>query len=161
MAWKTALARLVDHRFTLDGIQLVDDVVALLAADQDAAHRTVLADEGLAAAGQFRRRTVGQVRSVAFAGVDHEHADVAGTVEHVLDGLDGGKQQRGVVAQRFTKAAGQHEIALHVDDEQRRAVDIEVQGEGFCIDRGHPTSLLTGTEVGLLNSIGFIKSSVP
>jgi hypothetical protein len=48
---------------------------------------------------------------------------------------------------------------LHVDDDQRGAVHVEVQGERFCVDRGHQTSLLTSTGAGPLNSIATISSA--
>ena len=41
-----ALAGLVDDRLARRRLELVDDVVAVFAADQDAAHRALIADAG-------------------------------------------------------------------------------------------------------------------
>ena len=71
------------------------------------------------AAVELGGRAVRQVRLVALAGVDHHDA-----------GLAGGGDQRGqrrhhleqlvdVVAEALAETAGQQEVALHVDDDQR------------------------------------------
>src|ERR1700730_14053575 len=65
-----ALAGLVDDRLAGRGIELGNDVVAGLAAHQDAAHRTAVADRGLAAAARLLgRRQVGEVRAMTLAGM--------------------------------------------------------------------------------------------
>ena len=45
--------------------------------------------------------------------------------EHLPAGLDRRLQAGHVIAKRFAKAAGLEEIALHVDDHQRGAVEID------------------------------------
>src|SRR5690606_13598217 len=52
-------------------------------------------------------------------------------LQHRLAGRHDGLQQRHVVAQRFTKATGLDEIALHVDDHQRGVRQLEIKGEGL------------------------------
>jgi hypothetical protein len=83
------------------------DVVAALAADQDASHRTRIADAlGAASAHDLRRRAIGEVGTVTFARVDHQHARAPRRVEHALARSDDGLQRRDVVAERFAEAAG-------------------------------------------------------
>ena len=80
-----ALAGLVDHRLAVDRIKLGDDVVAGLAAHQDAAHRTGVADAlARRAALDLGRRRVGQIGPVALAGMDDQQAGRARRVEHRL-----------------------------------------------------------------------------
>ena len=55
-----ALAGLVDDRLAGRGLELVDDVVAVLAAHEDAAHRPGIADAGLEAAAQLLRLAAGR-----------------------------------------------------------------------------------------------------
>jgi uncharacterized protein involved in copper resistance len=101
-----ALARLVDHRLTDDGRQLVDDVVAVLAAEQDAAARTLVAyPPRRCAAHQLAHRAVGQVREVAFPGVDHGDTRPAGGGEHRSQRLDRPAQQGDVVAEALPEPA--------------------------------------------------------
>src|SRR5690349_6606588 len=50
-----ALARLVDDRLSVDGVDLLDDVVAELAADEDPPHRPDVADRRLAPAANLLR----------------------------------------------------------------------------------------------------------
>ena len=70
-----ALAGLVDHRLAFDRIELGNDVVARLAAHQDAAHGARVADAlGRRAALDLGGRRVGQIRPVALAGVNDQHA---------------------------------------------------------------------------------------
>jgi hypothetical protein len=41
---------------------------------------------------------------------------------------------RDVVAERFTKPAGLEEIALHIDDQKRRAVELDAKLPGFSLE---------------------------
>src|SRR5438045_574318 len=80
------VSRLVYHQFAGGGREVVDDVVAVLAADQDAALGPWCADpQARLAAVQFGGRAVGEVGHVALASVDHGEADRAGAVEHLLE----------------------------------------------------------------------------
>src|SRR6202044_4105400 len=127
-----ALARLVDHRLAGQRVELGNDVVAGLAAHQDAAHRTVRADAGRRIATfDFVGRRVGEVGAVAFAGVNDQHADAPRGTEHVAAWADGRLQPRDIVAQRSAEPAGFEKIALHVDDHQRRFVQIDRKRRGF------------------------------
>src|SRR5262252_2124388 len=70
-----ALAGLVDDRFPWRGLQLVDEVVTVLPAHQDAAHWALVADAGLEPSSDFLvDRQVGEIGAVAFAGVDDDQA---------------------------------------------------------------------------------------
>jgi hypothetical protein len=138
-----ALAGLVDDGLARDGGEGVDDAVAGLAADEDAAHGAGIADAGAGrAAFDLGGRGVRQVRAMAFAGVDHQHVSGAGGGEHGLAGGDGGGEERDVIAEAFPEAAGLQEIPLHVDDEERAARRGEGEGVGFGRDdRCHGVSL--------------------
>ncbi len=59
---------------------------------------------------------------------------LAGFLEYPLQGLTAAKQQRSVIAEHFAEAARQDEVALHVDDDERRGLRIELEREGFCLD---------------------------
>ena len=48
-------------------------------------------------------------------------------VEHALGRRDGAPQQRHVVAERLAEATRIDEVALHVDDDQRRRVRLECE----------------------------------
>ena len=123
-----ALARLVHDRLARSRLEAVHDVVAVLAAHQDAPHRPRIADAVVQlAAGLLRRRQVAQVGAVALTGVDDEHPELAGRLQHALGGRDGGTQQRDVVAQRLAEATGIDEVALHVDHQQRGRLQIELE----------------------------------
>ena len=114
-----ALARLVDDRLAGRRIEFGNDVVAGLAAHQDAAHRTCIANAGLAAPTDLLGRgQVGQVRPMALAGMHDRQAGGTPGRQQPAVGLDRASQLRDVIAQHFTKAAGLQEVALHIDDEK-------------------------------------------
>jgi len=71
---------------------------------------------------------------VALAGVDHQKAGGARGFEHRLAGRDRGGKQRHVIAERFPKAARLEEIALHVDDDERGAREVERHRLGLSSD---------------------------
>ena len=77
------------------------------------------------------RRRVGQIGQMAFAGVDDQHAGVARRLQHRRDRLHRARQLRDVVAERFAEAAGLQEVALHVDDEERRGRPVEIDRLGL------------------------------
>ena len=56
---------------------------------------------------------------------------VAPGCEQRAVGLDRSAQLRDVVAEHFAEAAGLEEVALHVDDQQRRAFGVELELIGF------------------------------
>ena len=115
-----ALARLVDDGLARLRLQFRDDLPARLAAHEDAAARTLVADAGAdpLRAPALVGRQVGEVGLVALAGVDDRVALGAHGLEHVLDRHDRRAGQRDVVAHRVDIAAGRAEIGLHVDDDQ-------------------------------------------
>ena len=103
----------------VDRRQLVDDVVAVLAADQDAAVRAGVADAlRWLAALQLRRRAVREIRQVALSGVDDQHAGRPGRGEHLGQRRDHLLQLADVVAEGFAEPAGQQEVSLHVDHDE-------------------------------------------
>ena len=71
------------------------------------------------AADLFGGRQIGEIRAVAFAGVDHRQPGGPPRGEQRLVRLDGAAELRDVVAEHLAEAARLEEIALHVDDEQR------------------------------------------
>ena len=72
------------------------------------------------------RRRVRQVGQMALAGMDDQHPHVARRRQHGCDRLHRPRQLRDIIAERFAEAAGLHEIALHVDDDQRRARPVQI-----------------------------------
>ena len=121
-----ALARLVDHDLAGARIQRGNDVVAGLAADQDAAHRAGIADaQGWRTARDLRRRRVGEVRQMSLAGMDDEDAVISRRRQHGGDRLHRAGQLRDVIAEGLAKTARLHEVALHVDDDKRRLRPVE------------------------------------
>jgi len=117
--------------------QFGDDVVARLAADQDAAHGARLADaRRRRAALQLGWRGIRQIGRVALAGVDDEEAGCARSGQQGAGGRHRGGEQRDVVAQALAEAAGFEEVALHVDDDEGRPGRIERQGGGFGVEKG-------------------------
>jgi hypothetical protein len=80
---------------------------------------------GTAAAHDLGRRAVCEIRAVALASVDHHHPDGARRIEHALARGDHRLQWGNVVAERFAETSRLDEIALHVDDDQRRRRQIE------------------------------------
>ena len=72
---------------------------------------------------------------MSLAGVDDEHSLLAGLGSSTRSGrFDRRQQQRGVVAELLAEAARQDEVALHVDDDQRRGLGIEVEIERFRLN---------------------------
>ena len=72
------------------------------------------------------RRRVGQIGQMALAGVHDQHAHRARRGQHRADRLHRARQLRDVVAERFAEAAGLHEVALHVDDDERGRRPIQI-----------------------------------
>ena len=123
------------------GREFVDDVVAVLAADQDAAVLALVADpHGRLAALQLRRWAVREIRQVAFSGVDDQHPRRAGGRDHLGQRWHHLLQQGDVVAEGLAESAGQQEVSLHVDDDQGGAADVERErsGDGIDGDAGDP-----------------------
>ena len=116
-----ALAGLVDHRLAGRGLQLVDDVMTMFAAHEDAAHRTGIADAvRKPAARLLGGRKIGQIGAMALAGVDDSGCRPSRAASRTRGGRrDRLAQQRHVVAERFAEPAGIDEVALHVDDHER------------------------------------------
>ena len=139
-----ALAGLVDDRLAFERIELGDNVVARLAADQDAAHRPGRADahRGMPAF-DLGFRGVGKIGAMSLAGVDDQHVGCSRSVEHGLAGRDRAAKQRDVVAERLPEAARLEEVALHVDDDQRGARQIERDRLGLRLD-GRAQAILLG-----------------
>jgi hypothetical protein len=60
-----------------------------------------------------------------FSGVNDEHIGSACGREDIRARSDGGLETRNVVAERGTEAAGLQEIALHINDDERRSIGID------------------------------------
>jgi hypothetical protein len=133
-----ALAGLVHDRLTLDRVDLLDDVVAVGAADEEPAHRPFVADMDLRVATLvLGARQVREVGAVPFAGVDHEDPRLAAGLQDALGSRQGGEQEGCVVAERLAEAAGIHEVALEVDHHQRGLLGIELEVVGFRLHAQH------------------------
>jgi hypothetical protein len=68
--------------------------------------------------------------------MDHQQPGGARRFEHGPAWRDRTAEQRHVVAERLPEAARLEEIALHVDDDQRGAGQIERHCLGLGLDRG-------------------------
>ena len=89
-----AFAGLVDHRLAVDRIELRNDVVARLAADENAPHRAGRADAlTRLAALDLGGRRVRHVRAVTLARVNDQQAGRARRLEHALQGRNRGLEQ--------------------------------------------------------------------
>jgi hypothetical protein len=67
--------------------------------------------------------------------VHHHHPGFARGFQDRGDRGDGAGELRHVVAERLAEAAGLHEIALHVDDDERCRAPVDRDRAGFCKDR--------------------------
>src|SRR5208282_6636569 len=107
-------------RLTLARLKLRDDFPTGLAAHQNAAARSGIADTGadLPRAPALVCRQVGEIGAMALAGMKDMEALGAGRRERALDRLDRRARQREVVAHLVDVAADTTEIGLHVDDDQ-------------------------------------------
>ena len=85
---------------------------------------------GLACIAELKMRGVGPIVAADFSSKRRALAELLGA--DVV-----GQQERGVVAQRLTKAAGVHEVALEVDHHQRRLLGIELEVVGFRLHAQH------------------------
>src|SRR5208282_4331822 len=134
---KCALARLVDDGFARPRVQFGDDVMSGLAAHQDAAHRTRVADAGGKPASRLlRRRQIRKVGAMTLAGVDDGQRRASCAVEEASGRRNGPAQQRNVVAECRAEPTGLEEIALHVDDHEARPRRIEIDRVRFGVDSG-------------------------
>ena len=135
------LARLVDHRLVGQRREVVDDVVAVLAADQDAALGARCADaQARIAPVELGGRAVRQVGDVPLPRVDHGEAHRPGGLQHLLERGDDGLQVADVVAERLAEAARLDEVALHVDDHQRGGGGVERERVRLCRNGVHDAS---------------------
>ena len=120
VAWKAPLPGLSMTGSPGSGIELGDDVVAGLAAHQDAPHRArrrrcevLLRPRTFLAGGRSERSG----RWPSRVCIDQQAGGAPGRQQPAVR-LDRAAQLRDVVAQHLAKAAGLEEVALHVDDQQ-------------------------------------------
>jgi hypothetical protein len=102
-------------------------------------------EDGEVAARPLGRREIGEIATMAFARV-HDH-DAGGTAcaQHAAGRIDGGAQQRYIIAERGTETTRLEKVALHVDDDQRRGGGVEFEGIRLSVDLRHACFL--GTEL--------------
>ena len=74
---------------------------------------------------------------MAFLGVDHQHAFVPKPLDQPRDGGDDRPNQADIIAQALAEPARLGEVALHVDDDERRTVLFEGIGERLGGDFAH------------------------
>ncbi len=109
--------------------------MAGLAAHEDPAHRTAVADAHCETSARgFRRRQVGQVGPVTFARVHDEDACGTCGFEQTARRRDRAPKLRNVVAQCGAEPAGFEKVTLHIDDEQRSPTRFEVERIGLRFD---------------------------
>jgi hypothetical protein len=143
-----AFAGFVDDNFGGKRGEFGDDLMAVLAADEDTAHRAGIADFQFAISSvAFGGWAIGEVGFVAFACVDDGTAGVAAGGEEFLKGGDDGAKEGDVVAEGFAEAAGFEEIALHVNDKEGGCDDGECVGEGLGVDCRHSQFAPMGMEL--------------
>jgi hypothetical protein len=93
-------------------------------------------------------RGVVHVRAMTLAGVNDQNAGLARRRQHLPARLDCGFEQTDIIAERFAEAARLQEVALHVDDDQRRSGKIDRDRSGFGGDlRVQKGPLPTGARV--------------
>jgi hypothetical protein len=66
--------------------------------------------------------------------MDDQHIEAARGDKHRLTRRHGRPQSRNVIAKRGTEPTGLEEIALHVDDHERRPVEIDGERSRFSLD---------------------------
>ena len=147
-----ALTGLVDHGLVGKRVELGNDVVAFLPADEDAPHRPGITDGGGAAPADFLcRRQIGKIGAVAFAGVDDLQAGGAPCGEQGFVWLDRAAELGDVVPQHFPEAAGLQKVALHIDDYQCGVGRIEVVGVRFGVHAQDSLASIYAHNGGLLS----------
>ena len=97
---------------------------------QDATHRSVGADEPLPAPFKFGARTVAQIGPMALTGVQHQQTGGPSRLEQATGRGNGAAQVAHIVTQQLPEPARFEEVALHVDDDQRRARPGQRQRKG-------------------------------
>src|SRR6202012_6117945 len=110
---------------------LCNETVPGLAANQHAAHGSVITD---AAAGgtalELGARSIRQGRERALSRVDDRHTETACGLQQCVAGRYYTCQLGNVVAQGFAEASRLEEIALHVDHEDRSAIQVDRKRTG-------------------------------
>src|ERR1051326_450024 len=81
-------------------------------------------------------RRVREIRQVPLARVDDEQPAPARRREHLAARFDRSGEARHVVAERLAEPARLEEIALHVDDDQRGAVEVDRDRLRLGVDEG-------------------------
>ena len=140
-----ALARFVDDRLVFFRSEVGDDVPARLAAHQDEAAWPRIADAGAdpTRTPALVRRQVGEIGTMALAGVEDVEAFLSRCLEHALDRLDRRAREREIVAHLVDIAADPAEIGLHIDDDECGILRPQVAvirpriGIGFYVAFGH------------------------
>src|SRR5205085_1255166 len=95
---------------------------------------------------------IGQIGTMSLAGMDDRVALGAHRREHARDRLNGGPGQRKVVAHRIDIAALAAEIGLHVDDDERGVLRLEIAVErpGIRISRNGRHRIVCALSIGLI-----------
>ncbi len=133
-----ALAGLGNHDLSVARSQRFDKVVSRLAVDKNAPHRPVIADAQpvTSPARSLARRTIGQIRAMAFLGMNDGEAGFAERSEQPRHGFHGRLEMMHFVTERRAKPARLDEIALHVDDHERELIRTKDVFVGVGGDRG-------------------------
>lgn len=132
-----AFAGFVDNDFARQWCQFFDDFPARFATHQNLAARARVANAGTDAlrAPAFVGWQVTEVRAVAFSGMNNGEAERPHHRQQCLDRLDGRTGQRKVVTNAVDVAADATEVGLHVDDDQRGVVRMQLPVPGPRVGR--------------------------
>lgn len=137
---ESALSRLVYHHLSGNGAKLINDVVAILAAHQVAAHGALISNgnasiaAGVCLARHSDRRAIRQVGLKAHAGVEDWQTSRPASVQQPHDGANASLDGLEVCANAVGEAPLDQEIALHVDHEQGSVARGEAERKGFGVD---------------------------
>src|SRR5262249_7862939 len=132
---KSALARLVDHRFPRQRVKLRDDVVSGFTSDQDTTHRPLVPDRRCAAATDFFcRRQICQIRSMPLSCVYDLQTSGSPSGKQFSIRIYRAAQSRDIVSKHLAKSARLKKVPLHVDDEERTARGLEFEFVRFGVN---------------------------
>src|SRR6185369_13214456 len=153
------LARLVDDDLALDRRKFLDDFPARLAAHQDLAAGTFVADADAVGADLARAPAlvvgqVGKVGAVALARVDDVEAFASHFFQELFNRSNRRPRQGEVVAHLVHVAALAAEIDLHVDDDERRIRRPQVAIEGPRVGIGSDRHFFHEIHFTMLSSPG-------
>jgi len=130
-----ALARLVDDDLIGCWFELRDDIPTKFTADKNSATGARFADRctDLLASPQLVCRQIREIRTMAFARVNHHDALLTTSLQNALDGFDRLAHDGNVIAHLIDIAALGTEVDLHIDHNQSGIVLVELAIVRPCV----------------------------